>query len=276
MRRGSEGVHHDGSVTDRQALPTTSPSVRARFPVARHGDLRQAARLSRQRRVGAEAAGGDRSHGACLWSTNMPMSIAACTSSPMRPPRLTRARARRCGPSSTRRPPTRSSSRARRPRRSTSSPTRFGRLLDIGDGDEIVLSIMEHHSNIVPWHFLRERAGAVIKWAPVRDDGSFDLDAFEKLLTPRTKIVAITHMSNVLGTVTPLKEIVAHRACPRHPRAGRRQPGRGASRRRRGGPRRRLLRASPATRCTARRASASLYGKRKWLELMPPFKVAAR
>jgi len=85
----------------------------------------------------------------------------------------------------------------------------MGRLLKIGEGDEIVLSIMEHHSNVVPWHFHRERSGAVLKWAPIRDDGSFDLEAFEKLLTPRTKIVAITHMSNVLGTVTPLKEIVA-------------------------------------------------------------------
>ncbi|WP_374250407.1 cysteine desulfurase [Xanthobacter sp.] len=79
----------------------------------------------------------------------------------------------------------------------------------IEPGDEIVLSIMEHHSNIVPWHFLRERKGAVIKWAPVREDGSFDLDAFKALLGPRTKIVAITHMSNVLGTVTPIKEIAA-------------------------------------------------------------------
>ncbi|MGU3495714.1 cysteine desulfurase [Xanthobacteraceae bacterium A53D] len=78
----------------------------------------------------------------------------------------------------------------------------------IEPGDEIVLSIMEHHSNIVPWHFLRERKGAVIKWAPVREDGSFDFEAFEQLLTPRTKIVAITHMSNVLGTVTPIKDIV--------------------------------------------------------------------
>jgi cysteine desulfurase / selenocysteine lyase len=80
---------------------------------------------------------------------------------------------------------------------------------EIGPGDEIVLSIMEHHSNIVPWHYHRERNGAVIKWAGVDDEGVFDLAAFEKLLTPRTKMVAITHMSNVLGTVTPLKEIVA-------------------------------------------------------------------
>ena len=68
-------------------------------------------------------------------------------------------------------------------------------------GDEIVLSIMEHHSNIVPWHFLRERQGAVIKWAPVDDEGHFLIDEFEKLLTPRTKMVAITHMSNMLGTL---------------------------------------------------------------------------
>jgi len=75
-------------------------------------------------------------------------------------------------------------------------------------GDEIVLSIMEHHSNIVPWHFLRERHGAVIKWAPVDDDGNFLLDEFEKLLSARTKMVAITHMSNALGTIVPVKEVV--------------------------------------------------------------------
>ncbi|WP_375778963.1 cysteine desulfurase [Bradyrhizobium sp. ma5] len=83
----------------------------------------------------------------------------------------------------------------------------FGRER-ITPGDEIVLSIMEHHSNIVPWHFLRERLGAVIKWAPVDDDGNFLLDAFEGLLTPRTKMVAITQMSNVLGTVLPVKDVV--------------------------------------------------------------------
>src|SRR5262245_5809924 len=75
-------------------------------------------------------------------------------------------------------------------------------------GDEIVLSIMEHHSNIVPWHFLRERQGAVIKWAPIDDDGNFLLDEFEKLLTARTRLVAVTHMSNALGTVVPVKEVV--------------------------------------------------------------------
>jgi len=79
----------------------------------------------------------------------------------------------------------------------------------IRPGDEIVLTVMEHHSNIVPWHFLRERQGAVLKWVDVRDDGSLDIDVLNAAIGPKTKLVAITHMSNVLGTVTPLKEIVA-------------------------------------------------------------------
>jgi cysteine desulfurase/selenocysteine lyase len=84
--------------------------------------------------------------------------------------------------------------------------------MDFREGDEIVLSIMEHHSNIVPWNYHRERKGAVIKWAPIADDGTLLIDELEKLLTPKTKMVAITHMSNVLGTVTPIKEIcrIAH------------------------------------------------------------------
>jgi cysteine desulfurase/selenocysteine lyase len=80
--------------------------------------------------------------------------------------------------------------------------------MDFREGDEIVLSILEHHSNIVPWHFHRERKGAVIKWAPIADDGTFLVEEFEKLLTPKTKIVAVTHMSNVTGTVVPVKEVV--------------------------------------------------------------------
>jgi cysteine desulfurase/selenocysteine lyase len=80
--------------------------------------------------------------------------------------------------------------------------------MDFKPGDEIVISVMEHHSNIVPWHFHRERKGCVLKWAPIADDGTFLLDEFERLLTPRTRMVAITHMSNVLGTVVPIKEVV--------------------------------------------------------------------
>ena len=83
----------------------------------------------------------------------------------------------------------------------------FG-MPNIGEGDEILISIMEHHSNIVPWHFIRERQGAKLVWAPVDDQGVFHIEEFEKRLTDRTKLVAITHMSNALGTVTPIKEIV--------------------------------------------------------------------
>jgi cysteine desulfurase/selenocysteine lyase len=79
----------------------------------------------------------------------------------------------------------------------------------IQPGDEIVLTTMEHHSNIVPWHFLRERQGAVLKWVDVADDGSLSADAVDAAIGPKTKLVALTHMSNVLGTVTPLKEIIA-------------------------------------------------------------------
>jgi cysteine desulfurase/selenocysteine lyase len=80
--------------------------------------------------------------------------------------------------------------------------------LDVQPGDEIVLSVMEHHSNIVPWHFLRERKGAVLKWLDIDDDGGVDLAALDALIGPRTKLVAITHMSNVLGAKTPAAEIV--------------------------------------------------------------------
>lgn len=79
---------------------------------------------------------------------------------------------------------------------------------NIGAGDEIVVSILEHHSNIVPWHFIRERQGANLVWVPVDDDGALHVEDFEKCLTDRTKLVAVTHMSNALGTVTPIKEIV--------------------------------------------------------------------
>lgn len=77
----------------------------------------------------------------------------------------------------------------------------------IEPGDEIIVSQMEHHSNIVPWHLLRERRGAVLRWIPVLDDGSLDMAAYVDLLGPRTKIVAVTHMSNVLGTINPVAEI---------------------------------------------------------------------
>lgn len=85
---------------------------------------------------------------------------------------------------------------------------------EIEPGDEIVLSIMEHHSNIVPWHFLRERRGAVLKWVALTEDGALDMDALAEAIGPKTKMVAISHMSNVLGTVTDAAAItkLAHEA----------------------------------------------------------------
>ena len=76
-------------------------------------------------------------------------------------------------------------------------------------GDEIVLSIMEHHANIVPWHFLRERLGVVIKWVDVDAKGDLDPKAVIAAIGPKTKLVAVTHMSNVLGTVVDVKAICA-------------------------------------------------------------------
>ena len=78
----------------------------------------------------------------------------------------------------------------------------------LGAGDEVVLSVMEHHANIVPWHMLRERRGVEVKFIPVTDVGELDLVAYRNLLGPRTRMVAVSHMSNVLGTVNPIAEIV--------------------------------------------------------------------
>ncbi len=78
----------------------------------------------------------------------------------------------------------------------------------IRPGDEIVLSVMEHHSNIVPWHFLRERNGAVLKWVGLNPDGSLDMVALERALGPRTRLLALTHMSNVLGTVPDIQRAI--------------------------------------------------------------------
>ena len=78
----------------------------------------------------------------------------------------------------------------------------------LGEGDEVVLSVLEHHANIVPWQLLRERTGIVLKVVPTDERGGFPLDAYEALVGPRTKLVALTHVSNALGTVTPVDEIV--------------------------------------------------------------------
>lgn len=77
------------------------------------------------------------------------------------------------------------------------------------EGDEVLVSVMEHHSNIVPWQMLRERKGIVLKVVPMTDEGEIDLETYKSLFSPRTRLVCIAHVSNVLGTVNPVKEMAA-------------------------------------------------------------------
>ena len=79
---------------------------------------------------------------------------------------------------------------------------------NINKGDEIIITELEHHSNYVPWHYLRKSRGAVINFAPINEDGDIIIDKLKSLITSKTKIIAVTHVSNVTGTVVPIKEIV--------------------------------------------------------------------
>ncbi len=90
----------------------------------------------------------------------------------------------------------------------------YGLMHTLKEGDEIIITQMEHHSNIVPWHFMRERLGAVLKFVPVLENGMLDLDAYKSMLSAKTKIVSVVHMSNVLGTINPVKQMAewAHAA----------------------------------------------------------------
>jgi cysteine desulfurase/selenocysteine lyase len=85
---------------------------------------------------------------------------------------------------------------------------------NVAQGDEIIISTLEHHSNIVPWQLLCEEKGAVLKWIPINDRGELIIEEYEKLLGPRTRMVAVAHISNTLGTINPIRQIVemAHRA----------------------------------------------------------------
>ena len=79
---------------------------------------------------------------------------------------------------------------------------------NLREGDEIILSVMEHHSNIVPWQIVAKQTGAVIRVAPIDDAGNFLLEEYEKLLSPRTRMVAVTHVANALGTIVPIAEVI--------------------------------------------------------------------
>ena len=79
---------------------------------------------------------------------------------------------------------------------------------NINKGDEIIITELEHHSNYVPWHYLRENKGAIIKFAPINDEGDIIIEKLKELITSKTKIIAVTHLSNVTGTIVPIKDIV--------------------------------------------------------------------
>jgi cysteine desulfurase / selenocysteine lyase len=83
----------------------------------------------------------------------------------------------------------------------------FGRKF-IKEGDEIIITEMEHHSNIVPWQILREQTGAVLKVIPINDNGEISLEDFDHLISPKTKLVSVVHISNALGTINPIKQII--------------------------------------------------------------------
>ncbi len=172
----------------------------------------------------------------------MPTSTAACTRSPTGRPRPTRAA----------REAARRFLNAARPEEIifTRSATEAINLVAssfagprIGEGDEIVLSIMEHHSNIVPWHFhaRAQGRGAEVGRRRATTAASTSMRS-RRRCRRKTRMVAVTHMSNVLGTVTPIERDHRDRPCAGHPGADRRQPGRGAPQGRRAGPRRRFLR----------------------------------
>ena len=222
--------------------PTTSRRSARDFPILSREGLRQAAGLSRQCRLGAEAAGGARRDQPAYTEEyanvhrGLHFLANAATEAYEEARETVRALPECC------RRQTRSSS----PRSSTEGinlvAQSFGGMrIRRGRRDRALRSW-----STIPTSCrgisIRERQGAVIKWAPVDDDGTFDLDEFEKLLTERTKIVAITHMSNVTRHRRADQGGLPHRACARHPGAGRRQPGGGASADRRAGPRLRLLR----------------------------------
>ncbi len=146
-----------------------------------------------------------------------------------------------CGGSSTPLKRAKSFSCGARQKRSIWWRGRFGGTV-IGAGDEVVVSEMEHHSNIVPWQILCEEKGARLRVIPITDAGELRLDEYERLLGPRTRIVAVTHVSNALGTINPVEDDHPARPRPRDPGARRWRAGCGPHAGRRAGHGLRLLR----------------------------------
>ncbi len=227
-RRCRDDQHRDpcgDAAVRRRAAFRRGPGAR-RLPDPRPGGQRAPAGLPGQRQHLAEAAPGARRAATSTTSGTTPTCRARCTRWAPRPPRRTRARGRRSPRSSTRRSAdevvfTKNSTEAinlvayafsNASLRPDGDP-RFR----LGPGDEIVISEMEHHSNIVPWQLLCERTGATLRWFGVTDQGRLDESDLDDLVNERTKLVSLVHMSNILGTVNA--DLPDHRAGPRGRRA---------------------------------------------------------
>ena len=144
---------------------------------------------------------------------------------------------------------------------------------NLQEGDEIILSVLEHHSNIVPWQIVAEQTGAVIKAEFIDDAGIFLMDEYEKLLSEKTKMVAVTHVSNALGTIVPVEDVIRlareKEAFILLDDAGRRRTSLSMCR-----PSTSISTSFPGTNFTAK-LTGVLYGKEALLDAMPPTRVAA-
>ena len=141
---------------------------------------------------------------------------------------------------------------------------------NLREGDEVLITEMEHHSNIVPWQMITAQTGATLRYIPLTDDGLLDLSQLGSLLTERTKVLGVTGMSNALGTITPLRQLIDAAHAVGAVVAGRRRPARAPSRDRRAGARHRLPGFS-GHKMLGPTASGGLFGKAELLEAMPPF-----
>ena len=226
----------------RRPPPRRRPRSARDFPILARRGARQAARLPRQRGDDPEAAGRHRRRSRRVLRARQrqhpPRRALALSDGDRR----VRGGARE-GAALPQRAPraARSSSSAARPRRSTSSPQTSAGSTS-APGDEVLITALEHHSNIVPWQMLCEETGARLRVAADHDAASPIVDEFERLLTPRTQLVAVAHVSNALGTINPVRQIVELAHARGVPVAGRRRAGGAAPRRRRAGARLRLLR----------------------------------
>ena len=141
----------------------------------------------------------------------------------------------------------------------------------IGPGDEIVITEMEHHSNIVPWQLLCERTGATLRWFGLTDDGRLDLSELDELINERTKVVSLVHVSNILGTVNPVARDRPPGARGRRAGRARRLAGGAAPAGRRGRRSAPTSSPSPGTRCVGPTGIGVLWGRRELLDALPPF-----